>query len=224
MAVGIDLNYFFSWPLVLFIFATRLQGLKTQRHPTWFFTKRGYGTYVGGYLLSNVQTLGVWHCHTLGRPIQANPTTNPNERPTQRWPTNKAVCQGRPIQAYPTTNPSKTQQPIQANPTTAMFRQRWPTNDGQPTMDNQRWPIQQWPIHQWPIHQNQQRHLADSKTNDGQSSSQTNDGPPETRGEAKYYGLPIHLLRHITSLCTPHPHAPHAAIIAIGIGSPSNVV
>ena len=41
MAVGIDLNYFFSWPLVLFIFATRLQGLKTQRHPTWFFTKRG---------------------------------------------------------------------------------------------------------------------------------------------------------------------------------------
>ena len=44
MAVGIDLNYFFSWPLVLFIFATRLQGLKTQRHPTWFFTKRGLGT------------------------------------------------------------------------------------------------------------------------------------------------------------------------------------
>ena len=59
MAVGIDLNYFFSWPLVLFIFATRLKGLKTQRHPTRFFTKRGYGTYVGGYLLSNVQTLGV---------------------------------------------------------------------------------------------------------------------------------------------------------------------
>ena len=26
--------------------------------------------------------------------------------------------------------------PIQANPTTAMFRQRWPTNDGQPTMAN----------------------------------------------------------------------------------------
>ena len=41
--------------------------------------------------------------------------------------------------------------PIQANPTTAMFRQRWPTNDGQPTMDNQRWPIQQWPIQQRPI-------------------------------------------------------------------------
>ena len=41
MAVGIDLNYFFSWPLVLFIFATRLQGLKTQRQHG-FLPREGY--------------------------------------------------------------------------------------------------------------------------------------------------------------------------------------
>ena len=93
MAVGIDLNYFFSWPLVLFIFATRLQGLKTQRHPTWFFTKRGL-RYVGGYLLimncdlsTTCLTPRVWHV-TLSdgqskqtqRPIQAIP--NDQSKPT----------------------------------------------------------------------------------------------------------------------------------------------
>ena len=110
MAVGIDLNYFFSWPLVLFIFATRLQGLKTQRHPTWFFTKRGL-RYVGGYLLitncdlsTTCLTPRVWHV-TLSdgqskqtqRPIQANPTTNPR------------MANGQSKVANPTT----------ANPTTA---------------------------------------------------------------------------------------------------------
>ena len=43
MAVGIDLNYFFSWPLVLFIFATRLQGSKLNAIQHGFLPREGYG-------------------------------------------------------------------------------------------------------------------------------------------------------------------------------------
>ena len=81
--------YFFCYtPLQVL----QVQGLKTQRHPTWFFTKRGL-RYVGGYLLitncdlsTTCLTPRVWHV-TLSdgqskqtqRPIQANPTTNPSQ-------------------------------------------------------------------------------------------------------------------------------------------------
>ena len=44
MAVGIDLNYFFSWPLVYYLFLLLLprpQGLKTQRQHGFLLTKRG---------------------------------------------------------------------------------------------------------------------------------------------------------------------------------------
>ena len=90
MAVGIDLNYFFSWPLVLFIFATLLQGPSQNSTPTWFYQERysvGMRLWVTNYDLSNA-------CHTLGRPIQAYPTTNPSKPNDQSKQT-------------PTTNPSK---------------------------------------------------------------------------------------------------------------------
>ena len=91
MAVGIDLNYFFSWPLVLFIFATlRPTRSISKLNANMVLPREVFSRYiwlwVTNYDLSNA-------CHTLGRPIQANPTTNPSKPQ-------------RPIQANPTTNPT----------------------------------------------------------------------------------------------------------------------
>ena len=92
MAVGIDLNYFFSWPLVLFIFATlrptrSISKLNANMVLPREVFSRCMRLWVTNYDLSNA-------CHTLGRPIQAYPTTNPSKPNDQSKQT-------------PTTNPSK---------------------------------------------------------------------------------------------------------------------
>ena len=119
---------------------TQRQGLKTQRHPTWFFTKRGL-RYVGGYLLitncdlsTTCLTPRVWHV-TLSdgqskqtqQPIQANPTTtartaNPTQ-PTRLWNPN-----GQPNDM---ANPTMA---IQQRPTGQLLpNQRRPIHQRRPT-------------------------------------------------------------------------------------------
>ena len=108
------------WYYLFLLHAYKVSKLNAIQHG--FLPREGYGRRLQYLLITNYDLSNA--CHTLGLPIQANPTTNPSK------PNDQSKQTQRPIQGWPMANPTMAN-PKMANPTTAN------PNDGPPESKHQ---------------------------------------------------------------------------------------